>query len=166
MARDARNRAPAQALAPPPVQRHPPILLPGRSRGDRHLADRSRARRWQARAPLPGADPGGQRAGEPETVAHGAQARHWRRQDHRHGHAHRVADGERRSPPREPALHARLSSRRARNHHPGPPAGAQAERPPTATTPAAKSCPRTCCERSTRRRSSSRTTTPFNGGRQ
>jgi hypothetical protein len=49
LAGHARDRPPAPALAPPQVQRHPPVLLPGRGRRDRHLADRGRARTRQGR---------------------------------------------------------------------------------------------------------------------
>jgi hypothetical protein len=40
-----------------------------------------------------------QRRRQPRTDAPGAEARHRRRQDHRHGHAHRLADHQRRAPP-------------------------------------------------------------------
>jgi hypothetical protein len=42
---------------------------------------------------------GRQRAGQPRTPAAGAEARHRRRQDHRHGDADRLADGQRGAPP-------------------------------------------------------------------
>ena len=92
VAGDAGNGAPAPALAAPPVQRHPPLLLPGRGRRDRHLADRGRAQRRQGRQAVP--RPSGQRQQrrQPGADAPGAEAGHRRRQDHRHGDAHRLAD--------------------------------------------------------------------------
>ena len=42
LAGDAGDGPPAPALAPPPLQRHPPLLLPGRGGRDRDLADRGR----------------------------------------------------------------------------------------------------------------------------
>ena len=59
----------------------------------------------------------------------GAEARDRCRQDHRHGHAHRVADRQRGAPSRQPEVHARIPGGHPGSHHPRPPAGAPAERP-------------------------------------
>ena len=60
--------------------------------------------------------------GESRAVPARAEARDRRRQDHRHGDDHRLADGERGAPPAEQELHARLPRHRARDHDQGSPA--------------------------------------------
>ena len=57
------------------------------------------------------------------------EARHRRRQDHRHGHDHRLADHQCGAPPEQQQVHPRLSGRHPRHHHPRPPARAPAQRP-------------------------------------
>ena len=101
---------PPAALAASRFQRHPPLLLSGRSGGNGHLADRGRAALQDRQAP---ARPPRQRQPGRQSRADAprAEARHRRRQDDRHGDAHRLADDQRGAPPRQQALHARLSGR-------------------------------------------------------
>ena len=138
VARDTGDGPAPQALAQPPskfakraapLRRHPALLLPGRSGGDRDLADRGRARARQRRPPLPRPPRRRQRAGKPRPRTPRAQARDRRRQDHRHGHAHRVADRQRGAPSRQSAVRARFPGGHPGTHHPRSPAGAPAERP-------------------------------------
>ena len=138
VARDSGNGLAPPALAQPPselakraapLRRHPALLLPGRSGGDRNLADRGRAGTRQRGPPISRSSRGRQRAGEPWPRPAGAQARDWRRQDHGHGHAHCVADRQRGAPSRQPAVHTRIPDGHPGSHHPRPPAGAPAERP-------------------------------------
>ncbi len=79
---------------------------------------------------------------EPRTHAPRAQARHRRRQDHRDGDAHRLADRQRRPTTPSKQLHARLPGRHAGPHDQGPPARAAAQRPRQLLRQAASSCPR------------------------
>ena len=138
VARDSGDGSAPPALAQPPselakraapLRRHPALLLPGRSGGDRDLVDRGRAGTRQRRPPIPRSSRGRQRAGEPRSLPAGAQARDRRRQDHGHGHAHRVASRQRGSPSRQPAVHTQIPDGHPGSHHPRPPAGAPAERP-------------------------------------
>ena len=119
----------SSALARPPFRRHPAFLLPGRGRGDRHLADRGCSGSRPRRPPLSRPPCGGERAVEPGPRPARPQARDRRRQDHGHGHAHCMADGQRGAPPRQPPIHARLPRDDPRPHHPGSAPGAPAERP-------------------------------------
>ena len=135
----------ASALAAPQVQRRPPFfcqveavetaiwlteVAPHSNAGKRILDTlRSQQRR------------------QPRTDASRAEAGHRRGQDHRHGHAHRVADDQRRPPSRQQALHPRLSRRRAGPDHQGPPARPAAQRPGQLLRKS-----RTCAERHAGRR--------------
>ena len=70
-----------------------------------------------------------QRGGQPGADPPRAEAGDRQRQDDRHGDADRLADGQRRAPPGQQALHPRLPDRHARHHDQGPPARPAAERP-------------------------------------
>ena len=130
MAGDPGDRAPAPALAAPPVQRSAALLLPDRGGRDRHLADRGRPQPGGTSRPAVPSVPGRhQSGGESGAAPPRAQARHRRRQDHGDGHADRVADHQRGAPPAEPPVHPRVPDRDPRPHHQGPAAGAEAERP-------------------------------------
>ena len=125
----AGDRAAARPLAAPPVQRHPPVLLSGRSGRDRDLADRG-GPRPRTRGPAVRAAPaGGQRGGESRPRPAGAQARHRRRQDHRNGDADRLADHQRGAPSGQPPIHARLPGGHPGADHSRPAARAAAQRP-------------------------------------
>ncbi len=63
---------------------------------------------WQATARPPGQR---QQGGQSGADAPGAKTGHRRGQDHRHGHAHRLADHQRGPPPRQQELHARIPRR-------------------------------------------------------
>ena len=143
LAGHARNRAPAPALAASPVQRRSPVLLPGRSRRDRHLADRGRAESKTGKA-LPRASGQRQQGRQPRADAPRPEAGHRRGQDHGHGHAHRVADDQRRPPARQQQFHPRLSGRLARPDHQRPPARPPAERSGQLLRKTANWCPATC----------------------
>ena len=122
------NRPPAPPLEAPPVQRHSTLLLPGRSRGDRHLAHRGGASVGTRREGIP-RPPGQRQPGRQSGAApSGSEAGHGNRKDHRHGDAHRLAHHQRRPPPPEPQVHARLPGGDPRHHHQGPAAGAAAQR--------------------------------------
>ena len=125
----ARDRAPAAALAAPPVSGRPALLLPDRSGRDSDLADRSRPQARGVGQEVPRAPGRRQCDVQPGPVPHRAEAGHRRRQDHRHGHAHRLADRERGAPPGQQAIHARLPRRGTRPDHQGPPARAAAAGP-------------------------------------
>ena len=129
VAGDAGDGAAAPALAASRVQRRPPVLLPDRGGRDGDLADRGRAASARRASGSSSTCEAANDDANPELDAAGAEARHRRRQDDRHGDADRLADGQRRAPARQQALHARLSHRRARPHHHGPAARAAAERP-------------------------------------
>ena len=141
VAGDAGDRAAAPALAAPRVRRRPPVLLPGRGGRDGHLADRGRARSRAAASGFSTTSRGANKDANPELLAPRAEARHRRRQDHRHGDADRLADGQRRAPPEQQALHPRLPRRRARPHDQGPAARPPAERPGQLLRAAASWCP-------------------------
>ena len=64
LARDARDRAPAAALAQPRLQRHPPVLLSSRGRRDADLADGGRAEGGQSRPRIPRPPGGRQQPGD------------------------------------------------------------------------------------------------------
>ncbi len=104
----ARDRASAPALAAPRVQRHPPVLLSGRGGRDGDLADRGRAAIAGSGQATPRPPRERQQGRQPGVDAPRAEARHRRRQDDRHGDAHRVADDQRRA-----AARAASSSRAA-----------------------------------------------------
>ena len=124
----AGDGAPAQALAQPPIPERPSVLLPGRGDRDGDLAGRGGAKvGWHPQVPEPPRRC--QRPGQPGTPAHRAQARHRCRQDHRHGDADRLADGQRGAPPEQQVVLARLLDRGTGHHHPRSPAGAAAQRP-------------------------------------
>ena len=128
VARHRGNGAAAEALAAPRVQRHSPVLLPVGSGGGRHLADRGGAQSGPRSRRLPRTSARRQRTGESGLEPPRAETGHRRWQDHRDGHAHRLADGERRAPPHQPAFQPRLPRRRPRPHHPRPSARAQSQR--------------------------------------
>ena len=117
LAGHAGDRPPAAALAPPPLQRHPTLLLPDRGGRDADLAHRGRAAARPAREDLPRPPRSGQRRGQPGAGPAGPEARHRGRQDHRHGDDHRLADGQRGAPSRQPALQPRIPRRDPRPHH-------------------------------------------------
>ena len=146
VAGDARDGPAAATLAAPPVRRHSALLLSGRSRGNGHLADRSRPDPGTGGPPLPRPSRGGERAGQSRTPPAGAQTRDRRRQDDRHGHAHRVADGQRGAPSRQPEVHARVPGR-----HPGVDDPRPAARAPTARPRQLLRQPRTRAARPARR---------------
>ena len=73
--------------------------------------------------------PGGRRRGSESGAAPPrAQARHRRGQDHRDGHADRLADRQRGAPAAQPPIHPGVPGRHPRPHHPGPAAGAPTDR--------------------------------------
>ena len=88
------------------------------------VAPQSKSRQAIARSP-------GERQQGRQSRTHAlrAEAGHRRGQNHRHGHADRVADDQCRAPVRQQALHPRLSGRRPRPDHQGPPARSPAQRP-------------------------------------
>ena len=101
------HRPPAAPLART-GPRPPAVLLPGRSRRNRHLADGS-STPSRDRPPV---HP--ERRSQSRPAAHRVQAGHRRRQDHRDGNADRLADPERRPGPKLYPLHRRVSDRRPR----------------------------------------------------
>ena len=130
MAGDPGDRAPAPALAASPVQRPPALLLSGRSGRDGYLADRGRSEQsGEKRAALHPVPGGRQPGSESGPAPPRAQARHRRRQDHRDGHAHCLADHQCSAPAAEQPIHPRVPDRHPRPHHQGPAAGIAAERP-------------------------------------
>ena len=99
VAGDPGDRAPAPALAGPPVHRRPALLLPDRGGRDRHLAHRGRPADEPVRPALPPVLGGRQPGSESGAAPPRAQARDRRGQDHRDGHADRLADRQRGAPP-------------------------------------------------------------------
>ena len=150
VAGDAGDGAAAAALAAPRVQRHPPVLLPGRGGRDGDLADRGRAAR---RRPASGSSSTSTTANSdanPELDAPRAEAGHRRRQDDRDGDAHRLADAS--TPCAGPAAStsraASWSSRRASRSRTACASSSRTTR--TATTRAASWCRATCSTTSKR----------------
>ncbi len=123
----AGDGTPAPALAASRVQRRPPVLLPGRGGRDAIWLTEVAPQSEGGKGMLEHLADANNDA-NPELIAPGAEARHGRRQDHRHGDDHRLADGQRRPPSAEQALHARLPGLHAWPHDQGSPAGAPAER--------------------------------------
>ena len=66
---------------------------------------------------------------QPRAVASSLEACHRCRQDHRHGHDHRMADHQRRPAPQQQALHTGFPDGSSKHHHQRPPASASAQRP-------------------------------------
>ena len=98
LAGHAGNGPPAPALAAPRLQRHPPVLLPGRSGRDGHLADGGRPAIGKTGKRFLEHLANANNDANPELDAAGAEARDRRRQDHGHGDADRLADDQRRAP--------------------------------------------------------------------
>ena len=119
----------AEALATPRVQRHEALLLPGGGGRDCHLAHRGRAQVKGRRPAYPGAPRRRQRKRQPRVGAHRAEDGHRRRQDHRNGHAHRLADHQRVPPPQQPTLHTGLPGGGPGYHHQRPAPRPPAQRP-------------------------------------
>ena len=129
MGRYARNRSPAPALATPPLQRHPALLLPGGGGRDGHLAHRGCAQVRADRQASPRPPRKRQQRRQPGSLASGLEAGHRRWQDYRHGYDHRMADHQRRPAPQQQALHAGFPGCGSRHHHQGQVARASAQRP-------------------------------------
>ena len=96
--------------------------------GGRDLADRGRTQIGN-RAPLPRPPAVSERAIESGAGSARPEARHRRRQDDRHGHAHRLADDQRGPPPGQPSVHPWLPAGHPGLDHPRPVARAPAQRP-------------------------------------
>ena len=143
--RHPRDRPAPEALAVAQVFRRPAVLLPARSRRDSHLADGSRAPHGRREAD-PRLSRPRQRRRQPRPSPPRPQARHRGRENNRDGDAHRLADGELRPPPRQQALHPRLSHRRAWPDDQGP-----APRPPPQRSRQLLRHPRACSRRHARR---------------
>ena len=165
--RHPRDRAPPGPLARSRLPESAPVLLPGRSGGDRDLAGGG-----PRRAPGVGAassygtssdleSPSEREPRrEPRSVPPGAQDGDRLGQDDRDGDADRVADGERGPSPAAAEVHERVPGGCPRDHDPGPAPRPPTERPRQAPTAATSSFPATCGRTWTKRSSSSRTTTP------
>ena len=146
MAGYARDRPAPPTLAAPPLPGYSPLLLPGRSHRDGHLADRGRAEDGPSRKEILGAPQECERAGEPGATPDRAEARNRRGQDDGHGHVDRLANRECRPPSEHEDIFARVPDCHARHHDPRPAAGAVAERPGQLLPP-----PRTHSQRHGRR---------------
>ena len=129
LAGHARDGAAARSLENARLPRLPPLLLPGRGRGDADLADRGGAQASRSQGARTAARAGARQRGRERRSLEGrAQARDGGRQDRRDGDDHRLADDQRGALPRQPALHARLPRRHPRHHDPRPAARAAAKR--------------------------------------
>ena len=93
------NGPPAPALAASQVQRHSPVLLPGRGGRNRHLADRGRPQFGDRAKAFLDHLAAREQGRQSRTDASRAEAGHRRGQDHGHGHADRLADDQCRPPP-------------------------------------------------------------------